>query len=440
MNQESQDNNRKSSEEVQDIIDRMPGKTGRIVAVIIIFIAGLLMFFGWLIEYPEKVSGPVSITARQAPVRLVANSSGKLRLLKQSSDTVLENEIIAYIENPASLEDIRKIEDFLINNNPDSLFLNPGFTVTVATLSLGELSQSFYNFLNYLEKIEQYNKGKPFEKKIRSLSLLLKSQLELEEYYQRQLSTKEKTLQIAGKSIKRDSILYRSSAIAEQDIDRSSINYLGVLESSHKMEEDNTSLKIQIDDTRHKLQMLNLEKAEAEQKLRIDLITGYNELSAGIRMWKLKYTFTSPINGTLEYLNFWRENDFINAGSDVFSILPSDNPILGQIYLPSQGAGKVAVGQDVIIKLDNYPYIEYGSVRGKVRSISNIANPTAGPGGQGLINTYLILIDLPEQLTTNYDVKLDFGYEIRGIADILIRKRKLIVRLFDNLRYIASKK
>ena len=418
----------------------MPGKTGRIVAVIIIFIAGLLMFFGWLIEYPEKVSGPVSITARQAPVRLVANSSGKLRLLKQSSDTVLENEIIAYIENPASLEDIRKIEDFLINNNPDSLFLNPGFTVTVATLSLGELSQSFYNFLNYIEKIEQYNKGKPFEKKIRSLSLLLKSQLELEEYYQRQLSTKEKTLQIAGKSIKRDSILYRSSAIAEQDIDRSSINYLGVLESSHKMEEDNTSLKIQIDDTRHKLQMLNLEKAEAEQKLRIDLITGYNELSAGIRMWKLKYTFTSPINGTLEYLNFWRENDFINAGSDVFSILPSDNPILGQIYLPSQGAGKVAVGQDVIIKLDNYPYIEYGSVRGEVRSISNIANPTAGPGGQGLINTYLILIDLPEQLTTNYDVKLDFGYEIRGIADILIRKRKLIVRLFDNLRYIASKK
>ena len=440
MNQESQDNNRKSSEEVQDIIDRMPGKTGRIVAVIIILIAGLLMFFGWLIEYPEKVSGPVSITARQAPVRLVANSSGKLRLLKHSSDTVLENEIIAYIENPAGLEDIREIEDFLINNNPDSLFLNPDYMVTVATLSLGELSQSFYNFLNYLEKIRQYNKGQPFERKIEGLSLLLGSQLKLEEYFQRQLSTKEKTLLIAGKNIKRDSILYRSSAIAEQDIDRSSINYLGVLESSQKMEEDNTSLKIQIDDTRHKLQMLNLEKTEAEQKLRIDLITSYNELSAGIRMWKLKYTFSSPINGTLEYLNFWRENDFITAGSDVFSVLPSDNPILGQIYLPSHGAGKVAVGQDVIIKLDNYPYIEYGSVRGKVRSISNIANPTAGPGGQGLINTYLILIDLPEQLTTNYDVKLDFGYEIRGIADILIRKRKLIVRLFDNLRYIASKK
>jgi hypothetical protein len=50
------------------------------------------------------------------------------------------------------------------------------------------------------------------------------------------------------------------------------------------------------------------------------------------------------------------------------------------------------------------------------------------------------MIDLPDQLTTNYGVKLDFSYEIKGIADILTRKRKLIVRLFDNIRYIASKK
>ena len=409
-------------------------------AIILILMSGLLLFFGWLIEYPEKVTGPVSITARQAPVRLVANNSGKLRLLKQNSDTITEDEIIAYIENPASLQDIRKIDDFLKNNTPDSLFMDPCFTDTVTALSLGELSQSFYYFLNYLEKIEQYNKGKPFEKKIESLSLLLKSQSKLEEYYQRQLSTRKKTLQIADKSIKRDSILFKSSAIAEQDIDRSSINYLGVLESSHKVEEDNTSLKMQIDDTRHKLQMLILEKSEAEQKLRIDLITSYNELSAGIRTWKLKYTFSSPIKGTLEYLNFWRENDFVNAGTGVFSILPSDNPILGQVYLPSHGAGKVTVGQDVIIKLDNYPYIEYGSISGKVRAISNIANPSSEFGGQSSINTYLILIDLPDQLMTNYGVKLDFGYEIRGIADILTRKRKLLIRLFDNLRYIASKK
>ncbi len=128
------------------------------------------------------------------------------------------------------------------------------------------------------------------------------------------------------------------------------------------------------------------------------------------------------------------------AGTDLFSVLPGDNPIFGQVYLPAQGAGKVTTGQDVIIKLDNYPYIEYGSIRGRVRTISNIANPVREPGIQGAINTYMIIVDLPDQLTTNYGVKLDFNYEIRGVADILTRKRKLIVRLFDNLRYIASNK
>lgn len=440
MKESSRDNNNRNSDEVQDIIDRMPGRTGILAVIILLLLAGFLVFFGILIEYPEKVTGPVSITARQAPVRLVANSSGKLKLLRQNSDTVMQDEIFAYIENPAFIDDVLQVNEFLGKNNPDSLFNDPGIFDDISALSLGELSNSFYGFLSCLEKIKHYNEGKPYERKTGSLSLLLKSQLKLEEYYQKQLSTKEKTLQIAGKNIRRDSILYRSSAIAEQDIDRSSINYLGVLESSQKMKEDYTNLKMQIDDTRHRLQMLALEKDEAEQKLRMDLLTFYNELSAGIRMWKLKYTFSSQINGVLEYMNFWRENDYVTAGMELFSVLPNDNPIFGQVYLPSQGAGKVIPGQDVIIKLDNYPYIEYGSIRGKVRNISNLANPLKEFGGQGEINTYLIMIDLPDQLTTNYGLKLDFSYEIRGIADILTRKRKLIVRLFDNLRYIASNK
>ena len=206
------------------------------------------------------------------------------------------------------------------------------------------------------------------------------------------------------------------------------------------MEKDNTAIGIQIEDTRNKLQMLLLEQKETEAKLKMDLISGYNELITGIRKWKLTYCFISPIKGNLEYLNFWRENDFITAGTWVFSVLPSDNPILGQVYLPSQGAGKVVVGQDVIIKLDNYPFIEYGSINGKVKTISQLSNQTVELSGQNKINTYLITLDLPTELTTNYGAKLNFRYEIKGIADILIKRRKLLERLFDNLKYIASKK
>ena len=186
--------------------------------------------------------------------------------------------------------------------------------------------------------------------------------------------------------------------------------------------------------------MLLLEQRDKEVKLKMELIANYKELVAAIRKWKITYCFFSPIKGKLEYLNFWRENDFISAGTVVFSVLPSDNPIHGQVYLPSQGAGKVAVGQDVIIKLENYPYIEFGSISGKVKTISQLSNQTVEIAGQNKINTYLITVELPLELTTNYGAKLDFRYEIKGIADILIKRRKLLERLFDNLKYIASNK
>ena len=440
MEKENNSNMVSRTEEIGDIIDRMPHRTGRIVAVIVVTLAGMLLFFGWLIEYPEKVSGPVSVTARQAPVKLVANSSGKLHLLKNNSDTLNENEIFAFIDNPAKLDDILEIEDYLLRNKPDSLYRNPAVIKASSSLSLGELSMQYSAFLNSVEKVEQYRSGKPYEKKLRSLDTLLKSQLKLMASNHEQLKTRISSLRIAEKSVHRDSSLFLTSTIAEIDIDRSSISYFGVLESRQAMEKDNTAFGIQIEDTRYKLQMLILERKETETKLKMDMIAGYNELVTGIRKWKLAYSFISPIKGTLEYLNFWRENDFVTAGTMVFSVLPSDNPILGQVYLPSQGAGKVAIGQDVIIKLDNYPYIEYGSIGGKVRTISQLSNQTAELAGLNNINTYLITVDLPSELTTNYGAKLDFRYEIKGVADILTKRRKLLERLFDNLKYIASNK
>lgn len=429
----------KSSEEVRDIIDRMPGRTGWLFAVLITCIAGSILLFGLKIEYPEKVSGPVTITARQAPVRLVANNPGRLNLIVSNNDSVEKNELIGYLENPAKVSDILLMEKFLNETPVDSIISSAEMPSACKFLSMGDLSTYYFNFLGNVEKASQYLKGKPFEKKEENLNTLLKSQMRLLSFNQNQLRIKRSTLNLARKSIHRDSVLFKSSAIAEQDIDRSSINYYNILQVTQEMEEENASLRIQIDDTRHKLAMLKLEKEEADQKIRMDIFSTYNELLAAIRRWKLAYAFISPIDGTLEYLNFWRDNDFISAGTEVFSILPADNPVIGQVYLPSQGAGKVTPGQDVIIKLDNYPYIEYGSITGKVKNISGLTSNIGVAGNQN-ISTYLIMVELPELLKTNYGVDLDFRFEIRGMADILTKRRKLIERLFDNLKYIASEK
>jgi hypothetical protein len=108
------------------------------------------------------------------------------------------------------------------------------------------------------------------------------------------------------------------------------------------------------------------------------------------------------------------------------------------VLIPSAGAGKVTPGQEVIIKLDDFPYLEFGSVNGKVKSISMLTNPTDELTPQQKINTYQVIVELPEQLKTNYGTSLSFKHDIKGMAQILVKKRKLIERLFDNLKYLVN--
>ncbi|MDP2061205.1 MAG: hypothetical protein Q8J97_15790 [Flavobacteriaceae bacterium] len=428
------------TEEVRDIIDRMPYRTGRIVAILVVGLLALMLFFGWLIEYPETVSGPVTVTARQAPVRLVANGSGKLHLLKNNGDSLLENDVIAVMDNPAKLVDVLMVEQFVASNPVDSLIFTSNKKNLPLVTALGELSSVYYSFCDAYEKMAQYNTGQPYRKKRESLKTQLESQTQLLQHNRQQMDTKKQSLKIAGKNLHRDSVLFRSSAIAELNLDQSSVSFLGLLESTQAMNKEDVSFQYQVNDTRHKLQLLQVEQQQTEQQLRMNVITSYNELANSIRQWKQRYLFVAPFAGTLENLNFWHENDFLPAGTETFSVLPADNPLLGQVYLPSQGAGKVCVGQKVIIKLDNYPYMEYGSVDGQVHSISMLTNQAEAITRQNNMHTYLVTVDLPKRLTTNYGASLDFRYEIKGIADIVTKRRKLLERLFDNLKYIASKK
>ena len=121
----------------------------------------------------------------------------------------------------------------------------------------------------------------------------------------------------------------------------------------------------------------------------------------------------------------------------MFTIVPKQEKLYGQVILPALGAGKVKIGQEVIVKLEDYPYLEYGSVKGKVSSISLTTN--AIKTAQGEAETYLVTISFPDELKTNYGTKLDVKYEVKGSADIITNDRRLIQRFFGNLKYALKK-
>lgn len=83
------------SEEVQSIIERMPTQWAKWVALCVGVLMGVILLLGFLIQYPDTVDGQVSVTAVTAPVRLVANSNGRITLLQPNNALLQKGDVIA---------------------------------------------------------------------------------------------------------------------------------------------------------------------------------------------------------------------------------------------------------------------------------------------------------------------------------------------------------
>jgi HlyD family secretion protein len=88
----------------------------------------------------------------------------------------------------------------------------------------------------------------------------------------------------------------------------------------------------------------------------------------------------------------------------------------------------VAINQRVNIKIDNFPYLQYGMIKGVVRNISLV------PDNQ----EYTVEVDLPEGLTTYYKIEIPFKQEMQGTAEILTDERRLLERIISPIRAIIS--
>ena len=136
----------------------------------------------------------------------------------------------------------------------------------------------------------------------------------------------------------------------------------------------------------------------------------------------------SPIDGITSFTKFWSANQSVLKDEPVINIVPVETGnFVGRITLKMQRSGKVKPGQQVNIKLSGYPYLEYGIVRGVVKSKSLV------PSG----DAYIIEIDLPNGLSTLYGMNLDFTQNMQGTAEIITDDTRLLQKIINPFRYLV---
>lgn len=416
------------SEPVNEIMGNPPGKITRWGTAIIISVFCIFILFAWLIRYPDTIPSPVEITTINPPVTLVSKMTGRIKFLYvKDRDIVSVNQLVGVMETTASVEQIRilrQIIDTVASTDNLNLHSFPSLT------HLGELQGYYALFLKNLSDFNSYIANDYFGNKILSLENEIGG---IQEYIDR-LKLKEnlylESRKLEVKKYSRDSVLYAGNVIPENQLELSRQSLIGINIELQQVRLEHSEKKIAVSEKYQLLIDYKIKRVEENDKLKSVLRESLENLRSQLAIWENTYLLVSPIDGIATFTRYWSANQSVTKDEPVVTVVPPDNgKYIGRITLKMQRSGKVIQGRLVNIKLAGYPYLEYGMVRGIVKSKSLVPSEDA----------YIIEIDLPNGLTTLYGNKLEFTQNMQGTAEILTDDIRLLQKIINPFRYMVSR-
>lgn len=414
------------SEEVRDVLSDPPKAIYKWGNTILLFFIILLGLLSWFIKYPDVITSPIIITTNIPPEKLIAKTSGKIEtILIQDKQNVDQNTALAVIENSANYKDV-----FLLQRIVDTIDIEKQIFPfeQFNDVRFGEIEQIFAVFQKeYIAK--SLNKNlQPFKVETSAQSF---EQRQLQERLQLLISQKsinESELQIGKSDLNRYEGLYKKGVIATQEIEKQRLIYLQSQKNYKSLLSSISQLKSSINELNRSSKTTKINENKENVVLERNVIQSFYQLKKAIKDWDLQYVFRSSINGKVSFMQIWSVNQIINSGENMFAIIPSnENGYIGKVKAVAQNSGKIKTGQDVNIRLVNYPDREFGVLKGKVKSIS------LTPDKDGNL---LIDISLPKGLTTSYKKEIQFQQEMSGTADVITEDLRLIERLLYQFRSV----
>jgi len=416
------------SEEVQDILTKVPHWMIRWGTVLIFAIIFLLFFVSWFIKYPDVVNTEIVITTNIPPEKIVSKSSGRIEaILVKNKAIVPKNATLAVIENTANYKDV-----FLLKSIVDAYNVNDSkkafpFALLKNT-QLGEIESAFAVFQKDYQA-EQLNEDlQPFEVENRaqvSEKVQIKERLEI---LQQQKIINESELQLQKNEIARFETLYNKGIISAQEMEAKKLTYLQAQKSYKSLLSSISQLRSSLIDNTKSSQSSHINSTKEEVNLGRNMAQSFYQLKKVIKDWELAYTLKTSISGVVTFLQVWNENQTINVGDNVFSIIPdAKNGFVGKVRAPALNSGKIKVGQKVNIRLANFPDREFGVLRGKIQNISLV------PDKDGNL---LLDVALPNGLETSYKKRIVFQQEMKGSAEIVTEDLRLIERILYQFKSI----
>ena len=419
------------SEEVQEILTKVPHWMIRWGNVLFSLIILMLLFLSWFIKYPDIIPSEALITTQIPPQKEYAKITAKLdHILVEDNLVIKRNTPLAILKNTANYEDVYKLKsviDAIIVNSKSFHFPIDSLPI----LFLGDIEDQFALFENSYIQYKLNKELEPFSYEVLANNYSISELNRRLKNLKSQRDINKIELEFIQKDLIRQKTLFNKNIISAQDLENKQLQYAQAERNYKVFEVSISQIKESISNAQKTLNGTEIKRVKEEMILFKNVIQSFNQLKKAIKDWENLYVLKSNINGNVSFLNYWNINQTVNKGDLVFTVIPSENSsFIAKLKTPAQNSGKIKVGQKVNIKLENYPETEFGVLNGKVKSISLI---------QDKEGFYFVDVKLPLKLITSYNIEIEFKQEMRGTAEIITEDLRLIERFLYQFREIINR-
>ena len=408
---------------------RVPSWLLRWGITVVLLVLALIFAGAYIVHYPDLVQASFKLTSANAPKAVLTRTDGKLiRLFAQEGQTVPAGTTLAYLESTARHDEVLRLSQELtrawtVASRGNLEGLN---RLRLSNFhQLGELQNAYQVFEQAHIQLRAYLTDGFYSQKKAMLRQEIVDLQALSQNLREQHQIQAQDIKLGQEDYEVQQMLARDKVIAPLELKREESK-----NNARKLPYQQTASALISNLTAQRAkqkEILELDKQVAEE--RDKFLQALNTLQSAADAWKTKYVLTAPVKGRVFFLGTLQENQSVALNQEVFYVAPPSTDYFGELRIPQQNAGKVQVGQEVLVKFTGFPYQEFGAVRGRITTIAEMPLRDS---------VFLAKVVLPTGLKTTYGRSLAYKTGMSASAEVITDDSRLLEKLFYQLRKVSN--
>ncbi len=405
--------------------DHLPEATLRGSSIIIIVVGSMLIIFLFFLRLNNTLMVEAEILDSSQPYILYSTEKGVFHNLVKDGNAIRENQWLGYYEKEYDFGSAMVSYNALKNLNPDSIYKHPDKSYAIlASLPvvmddiedpLFLLKKSILEFsilLNQEQRLHRIRIANLDRSKILAADELVKiSEIDsLNSVYSSLISQRRI----------RDSLLLTGNAISIVDEEATRMEFI---------REARLIFEKEIEAIRTGRLYESIQREATEEQIRYsimrsrienDIVDEWFNLKNRLEKWESFHIVKSRVNGIVSIPSVYTRKH-VDINDTLLTVFPGGNEREYQAFLhiPKQSISYIKKGNRVSIRIDEYPYMEFGTIESEV---IHIPYESEGP-------FYTCTARLNEKLHTNYNIELRPRSKYAGVAEISLRKESLAEKI-----------